>query len=244
MAAGGSALATIGSARATAGRGFLMARAVIPGAGVAGYSFEWQHDATLQKGGLLTLFDDAAAFASKQESQSRALKLHLSTKTHRVTLAHQYLHSPPTLASSQGSTQILPNGNVFVGWGSKPYFSEYTSRGKQLFGGSFIAPVASYRAYRFKWIGVPLQPPAIAVRPATTAGEDSVYVSWNGSTQVRKWQVLSSSSAGGPFVNAGSPIRWSDFETKIHAAKANYFKVEALNSTGTVLATSAAAAGR
>ena len=120
-------------------------------------NFEWQHDATLQKGGLLTLFDDANN--PKEESQSRALKLHISTKKHRVTLVHQYVHSPPTLASSQGSTQILSNGNVFVGWGSKPYFSEYSSRGKQLFGGSFVAPVASYRAYRFNWVGNPLQPP-------------------------------------------------------------------------------------
>ena len=205
-------------------------------------NFEWQHDATLQKGGLLTLFDDANN--PKEESQSRALKLHVSTKKHRVTLVHQYLHSPPTLASSQGSTQILSNGNVFVGWGSKPFFSEYSSRGKQLFGGSFVAPVASYRAYRFNWVGNPLQPPAIAVRPATTAGEDSIYASWNGSTQVRKWQVLSSSSSAGPFAPVGSPAPWSNFETKIHAPKANYFKVEALNSSGTVLATSAAAAGR
>jgi hypothetical protein len=71
-----------------------------------------------------------------------------------------------------------------------------------------------------------------------------VYASWNGSTQVRKWQVLSSSSSAGPFVPVGSPVLWSGFETKIHVPKANYFKVEALNSGGTVLATSSAAAGR
>ncbi|HZO79952.1 MAG TPA: arylsulfotransferase family protein, partial [Solirubrobacteraceae bacterium] len=205
-------------------------------------NFEWQHDATLQKGGVLTLFDDANN--PKEESQSRALTLHLSTKKRRATLLHQYRHSPPTLASSQGSTQILPNRNVFVGWGSKPFFSEYSARGKQLFGGSFVAPVASYRAYRFNWVGIPLQAPVIAVRPTTTAGEDSVYASWNGSTQVRKWQVLSSSSSAGPFAPVGSPVLWSGFETKIHVAKANYFKVEALNSSGTVLATSNAVAGR
>ena len=205
-------------------------------------NFEWQHDAVLHNNGLLTLFDDASN--PKKESQSRALKLHLSTKKHRVTLVHQYLHSPPTLATSEGSVQLLPNHNVFVGWGSKPYFSEYSSRGKQLFGGSFISPANSYRAYRFNWVGSPLQPPAIAVRPATVASEDSVYVSWNGSTQVRKWQVLSSSNKTGPFTKVGSPAPWSNFETKLHARKANYFKVEALNSSGTVLATSAAAAGR
>jgi Arylsulfotransferase (ASST) len=205
-------------------------------------NFEWQHDAVLHNNGLLTLFDDASN--PKEESQSRALTLHLSTKKHRATLVHQYRHSPPTLATSEGSVQLLPDHNVFVGWGSKPYFSEYSARGKQLFGGSFISPVNSYRAYRFNWVGLPLQPPVIAVRPATTAGEDSVYASWNGSTQVRKWQVLSSSNKTGPFVKDRSPVLWSGFETKIHVAKANYFKVEALNSVGSVLKTSAVVAGR
>ncbi len=205
-------------------------------------NFEWQHDAVLHNNGLLTLFDDASN--PKEESQSRALTLHLSTKKHRATLVHQYRHSPPTLATSEGSVQLLPNHNVFVGWGSKPYFSEYSARGKPLFGGSFISPVNSYRAYRFNWVGFPLQAPVIAVRPATTAGEDSVYASWNGSTQVRKWQVLSSSNRTGPFVKVRSPALWSGFETKIHAPKANYFKVEALNSRGSVLATSGALAGR
>jgi hypothetical protein len=161
-----------------------------------------------------------------------------------VTLVHQYLHSPPTLASTQGSVQILPNRNVFVGWGSKPYFSEYSPQGKQLFNGSFVSPVASYRAYRFKWVGSPLLPPAIAVRRSTTAGQDAVYASWNGATQVAKWQLLASSSSAGPFTRVGSPVPWADFETKIHAQKATYFKVEALNPSGKVLGTSAAAAGR
>ena len=128
---------------------------------------------------------------------------------------HQYLHSPSTLASSQGSVQILPDGDVFVGWGSKPYFSEYTPSGTQLFSGSFVSPVASYRAYRFGWYGKPLQPPAIAVQQSSTPGEDSVYASWNGATQVASWQVLASSSSGGPFVNQGSPAPWSGFETTI-----------------------------
>jgi hypothetical protein len=207
-----------------------------------GTNFEWQHDATRQKGGLLTVFDDGAGFA-KEESQSRALEIHVSTTTSQATLVHQYLHSPPTLASSQGSVQILGNGNVFVGWGSKPYFSEYSPGGTQLFSGSFLSPVASYRAYRFAWFGKPLQPPAIAVTPATTAGEDLVYASWNGATQVASWQVLASSSSAGPFVNVGSPVPWSDFETKIQEPSANYFEVEALNSRGSVLGTSAAVAG-
>jgi hypothetical protein len=204
-----------------------------------GTNFEWQHDATLYNNNVLTVFDDAAP--PKEESQSRVLKLHLNTSKHKVTLLQQYLHSPSTLAASQGSAQILPNGNMFVGWGSKPYFSEYTPSGTQLFSGT---TVPSYRAYRFPWFGKPLQAPAIAVRRATTAGEDAVYASWNGASKVASWQVLSSSTSTGPFATVGSPVPWSGFETKMHAATAGYFEVEALDSSGNVLGTSAAVRGR
>jgi Arylsulfotransferase (ASST) len=203
-------------------------------------NFEWQHDATLQNNGLLTVFDDANS--PKEESQSRALTLHVSTKKHKVTLLHQYLHSPSTLASTQGSVQLLSNGNVFVGWGSKPYFSEYSAQGKQLFDGSFRSPVASYRAYRFNWVGKPLQPPAIAVTQSSTAGQDNVYASWNGATKVASWQVLSSSTSTGSFTPVGSPFPWRGFETKAEEPSNNYFEVEALNSSGSVLSTSAAVA--
>jgi hypothetical protein len=130
---------------------------------------------------------------------------------------------------------------MFVGWGSKPYFSEYTPSGTQLFSGT---TVPSYRAYRFNWFGKPLQPPAIAVRRATTAGEDAVYASWDGATKVASWQVLSSSASTGPFVPVGSPVPWSGFETKIHAPTASYFEVEALDSSRSVLGTSAVVRGR
>jgi hypothetical protein len=204
-------------------------------------NFEWQHDAILHNNGLLTLFDDAAS--PKEESESRALKLHLNTTNHQVTLVHQYRHSPPTLATSEGSVQLLPDHNVFVGWGNKPHFSEYTPNGRQVFSGSFRRPVNSYRGYRFDWVGSPPQPPAIAVRSSKTAGHDLVYASWNGATQVRKWQVLASTSQTGPFQEVGSPVSWSGFQTRIHTRQAAYFKVRALGERGAVLDTSAVVAG-
>lgn len=207
-----------------------------------GTKFQWQHDATLQDDGLMTLFDDAAT--PPEARQSRGLELDVRPAMHRVTLIHAYEHVPPTRATAEGSVQLLPDRNVFVGWGKRPYFSEYTPTGKQLFGGSFRPPVASQRAYRFNdWIGAPLQPPAVAARRSTSAGRDLLYASWNGSTQVTWWQVLRSSRASGRFVKLDSPRRWSGFETRIEVPKANYFKVEALGARGHVLSTSAAVAG-
>jgi hypothetical protein len=210
-------------------------------------NFEWQHDATLHDNGLLTLFDDGAT--PREEKQSRALELRVDPAAHRVSLVHAFKHNPSALASAEGSAQLLANRNIFIGWGRAPYFSEATPSGRQVFGGSFRAPVESQRAYRFHWIGSPLQAPAIAVRNSSTAGRDLIYASWNGSTQVRRWQVLASQDQSGPFIKLGPPARWSSFETKIErtttvqTATANYFKVQALGANGAVLSTSAAAAG-
>jgi hypothetical protein len=199
-----------------------------------GANFEWQHHAILHNNGLITLFDDAAP--PPKEKQSRALEIHVGLTKHLATLVHQYLHTPPTLAYSQGSVELLHNGKVFVGWGSRPYFTEYAAGGARVFGGSFPVGVQSYRAYRFSnWVGKPLQPPAIAVRSSSTAGRDYVYASWNGATRVARWQVLGSSSKGGAFRKLGSAVKWSSFETRIQTTKATYFKVEALDSRGHVL---------
>jgi hypothetical protein len=73
---------------------------------------------------------------------------------------------------------------VFVGWGSRPYFSEHRPGGAQIFSGTFHVPIQSYRAYRFNnWAGNPQQPPAVAAR-RTSTNHYNVYASWNGSTRV------------------------------------------------------------
>ena len=204
-----------------------------------GTRFEWQHDATLHKGGLLTVFDDESPSARKP---SRGLELEIHRKTHRVTLVHAYEHSPPAYASSEGSVEILPDRNVFIGWGATPYVSEEGPGGTELFGLRFPGQIHTDRAYRFPWVGKPLQPPVIAVRSSTKPGEDLVYVSWNGATQVTSWQVLASSNKDGPFTKRGAPARWEGFQTAIERSKAAYFKVEALSANGHLLGTSAVAA--
>jgi outer membrane protein assembly factor BamB len=141
----------------------------------AGSNFEWQHDARLQPNGTLTVFDDGAS--PQEESQSRALALNVDTETMRVTLRRAYTHTPSVLASAMGSTQLLKNGNVFVGWGTEPNFSEYTAGGRQIFDGSFHAPVQSYRAHLELWSGQPPSPPGISVSSSGPSAV-TVYASW------------------------------------------------------------------
>ena len=63
--------------------------------------------------------------------------------------------------------QVLPNGNVFVGWGSAPFFSEYSKEGELLFDAEFPGSAQSYRAFRFPWKGDPADDPAVAVDTRT-----------------------------------------------------------------------------
>jgi arylsulfotransferase ASST len=200
-----------------------------------GARFSWQHDARLH-GHTLSLFDDASDGPSEQEGQSSAKFLSLDMRTMRATLVRRYTHSPGLLAVSQGNAQALPNGDVFVGWGADPEFSEYSPAGRQIFNGSFALGVNSYRAYRFSWTGRPSWPPAVAV--SSSGDSVTISASWNGATEVAAWRVLGGDSPA--LLSSVAQATRTGFETTIHLTSSlNYFAVQALNAQGHVLGTSA-----
>jgi hypothetical protein len=151
-----------------------------------GVAFGWQHDIRRQPDGTLTMFDNEAA--PKLRKQSRGLVLRIDERKRTAVVVHSFVHTPPLVAVDQGNMQKLANGHFLVGWGHQPYVTEFGPHGKPLLDLRFARKgVDSYRAYRFGWIGRPHDKPAVAVEG------DSLYVSWNGATEVRSWQLL-----GGP----------------------------------------------
>lgn len=122
----------------------------------------WQHDARVQPGGRLSVFDDGGGVTGV-ETRSRGMVLALDLAAMRATLTAQFFPDPSIVSTSQGSVQPLPGGNTFVGWGEQPSFSEYGSQGQLVFVGK-LPPEGSYRAYRFPWVGHPAGPPAAALR--------------------------------------------------------------------------------
>jgi hypothetical protein len=116
--------------------------------------------------------------------------------------------------------------------------TEFTRGGEMVFD-SRILPVRddTYRAYRLPWAGA--RP---AGRPAVVAftGEKgtNVYVSWNGATDVDRWQVLTGSSPDK--LKPAREVKWSDFETRIelNGAEPKYVQVRGLTGGGSVLGTS------
>lgn len=148
--------------------------------------FAWQHDARPhQDGRLISLFDDGAA--PQVQPASRGLVLVVDTASMSATFRSAYPHTPSVLAHALGSTQVLPNGNVLVGYGTAPRFTEFSGSGEVLFDAALPPLGENYRALRFPWVGRPSEQPRLAVRP--TAGSPELYVSWNGATEVVSWQL-------------------------------------------------------
>src|SRR5581483_8313625 len=81
-----------------------------------GTNFYWQHDARPHGTAVISVFDDGAA--PPKEKQSRALLLDLDTRAGRVTLRRSCAHPAQLLADAEGNAQVLPNGNMVVGWGT------------------------------------------------------------------------------------------------------------------------------
>jgi hypothetical protein len=203
-----------------------------------GTNFKWQHDARLQPNGTLTLFDDGAGYTTNAR-QSRGLRIRLNFKKKKAVPVRSYTASPPQLALSRGSMQVLSDNDVFIGWGEAPAFSEFGRQGRQLFIGSFAAPFRTYRTYRFQWYGQPMTPPSIAVaRPAT--GITAVYASWNGATTVYSWRILGGLTATA--LRTVGQFPKTSFETPMLVGDPGpYFAVQALDQAGHVLGTSALA---
>ncbi len=211
-----------------------------------GAQFQWQHDVELHKN-LVSVYDDhccgftAAGKLINPTGPSRALVLTLNTTAHTATQTLQVVRAKSFDSTFLGNTELLPNGNVLVSWGSTPYFSEYSRSGKLLMsvswptnGGGFSN--ISYRAYLANWSATPFYPPSGAVR--SSKGKATVYASWNGATGVSAWRVL----AGASSKHLATVVRKANrtgFETAIQVSKTYAtYEVEALNSRGRVIGTS------
>jgi hypothetical protein len=194
-----------------------------------GSNFAWQHDARRQPDGTLTIFDNGATPAV--EKLSRGLILDVDEQTMTATLLRQYTH-PKILSGSQGNMQLLPSGNVFIGWGEVPRVSEFERSGQLVFDAVLGRQYQSYRAFRLPWSGLPAEAPAITT--ASDGRKLTVYASWNGATSVHAWQLLAGAQAG--VLNPVSSVRSQGFESALRAPTGGpYFAVRALDATGAPL---------
>jgi hypothetical protein len=200
----------------------------------AGGEFSWQHDARFLPNNVISMFDDHCCESNTvpsgtPPSHGLFLELNHDNKTARPKM--KYYYSPNLNASSQGNTQALANGNVFIGWGAS-YFSEYAAGGRTLYAAQMPGTSFTYRAYRETWVGTPDYPPSIAVK--ASGGATTIYASWNGSTETAGWLVFGGDSAD-KLAHVESAAK-TGFETAISLTDGgSYFQVKAVDAKGRVI---------
>jgi hypothetical protein len=195
----------------------------------AAVKFAFQHHARLHGGNLLTLFDNGAI--PKVEPFSRAVELKLDVARKKATIAKAFVHPQKLSSPFEGNFELLPDGGAFVGWGGIRRVTEFTPGGAVRF--EMKLPYGdTYRGFRLPWEGHPVTKPAAAVDGNT------LYASWNGSTDVASWQVLAGDDADELEKVGSAP--WRGLETSIAlTTDKKVVAVRALDADGDELAESA-----
>jgi hypothetical protein len=116
----------------------------------AGEAFAWQHDPEAVGHDTYTFFDNESS-GSPELPYSRAITVRLNERARTATLVASDDQPESLSAASQGDVQTTRNRDLFVGWGSLPYISEFSPSGQLLFNAEFPAGVNTYRAYRLPW---------------------------------------------------------------------------------------------
>lgn len=212
-----------------------------------GFNFSRQHDARILQGNstttILSLLDNAADVfnATADVSSAIVVALHHAGKPQRAEILRRYDRPDGQLSRLRGNMQILPSGNVVVGWSDNSYMTEFTEDGMIVAEASFASHrFVSYRGYKYAWVGNPGDPPVVrgfvygaSPRSTTTV----LYVSWNGATEVATWRFWGSSinNTDADFRLLGSVPR-TGFETSFQAEGGEkYVFAEAMASDGASL---------
>ena len=153
--------------------------------------FAWQHDARWQDDHTMTLLDNTAEWFLDEATQSRAMTLDIDIPNRIASVSASYFHPEGIRATSQGNVQVLTESrNVFVAWGHCAAFTEFSPDGEVLCDTHFgpanwfqLGQAVSYRITKGSWIGNP------RTRPAGVVHGSSVFVSWNGATEVFAWRL-------------------------------------------------------
>ncbi|KUJ17741.1 uncharacterized protein LY89DRAFT_684698 [Mollisia scopiformis] len=207
--------------------------------------FGWQHDArwTADHSGV-TLFDNGARYGLKPSVESsRGVHIALDLQAMTAEVKNSYVNPRKIISGSQGSMQLLPSGNVLLGFGYNAAWTEFTPEGEPLCDvhiGSQktfnTGAVQTYKVLKHSWTGRP------TTKPAVKSLDGAIYMSWNGATEIANW-VLQSSSDGGLEVKSLVDVEMmpkTGFETKanIDCHRWHYVRAIAIDAKGQTLGVS------
>ncbi|GAB7366524.1 hypothetical protein MBLNU230_g8514t1 [Neophaeotheca triangularis] len=204
--------------------------------------FMGQHDAhwANDEHTAITFFDNRGDWAHRIEDQSKGTRVEVDLEKMTVKLAQHYENPVKIWSTSQGSYQTLPSGNVLIGYGFNGALTEFSPDGQVLCDARFMAAnkfgsgdVQSYRNLKFNWTGIPKTSPKVKLH------DESLYMSWMGSTEVRGWLLQDSHWESGP-IEPVMRINKTEFESQFVISPERrlrrYVRVVALDGNGKALA--------
>ena len=182
-----------------------------------------------------TLFDNGGTRLNSQGCPvhpARAMHFGIDTEARRAKVldrrSSRDITESPTTAyypGSLGSARLSANGSWLIDWGTAGRVTQHRPKGRVSFRLAFA--LRSYRAVMGAWKGMPAGKPLVAFeRPG---GLDlDVFMSWNGATEIRRWQVLAG-PAPDQLTPLGAPVAFADLETAVRVqTDAAFVAVEAL----------------
>lgn len=207
--------------------------------GGAATKFGWQHDALWNADHTgVHLFDNGARYGLKPSVEaSRGVEILLDTINMTAELMGEYVNPRKIISGSQGSMQILPSGNVLLGFGYNAAWTEFSHEGEPLCDvhigsqNTFnTGAVQTYKVNKAAWIGKPTTAPRISA-----VGGD-IFMSWNGATEVKQWQIRGSQTTGMNFEPV-LEVNNTGFETSVsvYCDKWLFVKAVALDAAGVEL---------
>ncbi|KAH9903522.1 Arylsulfotransferase-domain-containing protein [Xylariomycetidae sp. FL2044] len=211
--------------------------------------FTYQHHVRLHENRTLSIFDNANAERwgpATPYDYSRGIMIRLDTQKMTATLLEEYFDPDhPHHPSSQGSMQVM-NDRVVVDYGFLPRITDFArDTGNNVLCEAEIAPwlvarwglVTSYRAFKTKdWVGRPKEAPGVFLKPS----EGSLYVSWNGATEVDRWVLQGAEwdELKEEIYHELTVVKRERFETafEIEGTVPQYLRVAAVDKRGNVIA--------
>ncbi|KAL6828717.1 Arylsulfotransferase domain-containing protein [Trichoderma camerunense] len=223
----------------------------------AATNISWQHDARIIPSSNITdethitLFDNHGEYSGpcQGKCQTRALRIAVNQVLHTARVVSEFFHPENIDSGAMGGYQTLDSGNIMTGWGYYPGFVEYTSDGTPVMdfqrgaiGGEPLPDMFAYRVNKGDWKGNPSWAPSVAAdAPNNSTLDATVYVSWNGATEVSSWAIFASNdhSSINSHTNLIVESPRHGFETAISLSSQNttrrYVGAAAVSSSGDVL---------
>ncbi len=195
-----------------------------------------QHDVRRLPDGRLSMFDNGTH--RLPEEYSRGAVYELDERAMTAELVADLRPETAVFSPIVGSNRLLPEGHQLVSFGSTGQLVEFDGD-QPVFTATLEAGHMTYRTERADWHATPDAPPDVVLGEPAEDGRQTLYISWNGATDVALWRVEAGPAEDDLATVATTPR--TGFETTADItppANADVYRITALGPFGAPLGSS------